>query len=375
MKHFILTSTVLAMFAMGAMPAVAADMAPPTPIEKPDPKAISPEAAMARGFDTWMRGEAVSRAQRHGVPSSVIAEIFPKVSFQSHILPKSDKGAQSEFKETFDEYLGKRVSEWRLRKGREMMQEHAKVLAEIEYRYGVPAHVIVALWGMETSYGHYAGKIPVVDALATLAYTAPQINPRRSDEFMTYFLDALKVLGRDYVSYDRFVGSWAGASGQVQFMPTNILTSAVDGDGDGKKDIWGNPYDIFASAAQLLLNKGWAKGERWGRYVALPSGFDKGAITTTVRKPKWRTLREWKRMGITQENGQPLPDADIKAFVVYADRDEYPNTRVILGYQNFITFFRWNRAYKFVVASGLISDHLRAHRGAVDAELARLKQR
>src|SRR5690606_7049335 len=176
---------------------------------------------------------------------------------------------QPEFAQTFGQYLSTRVSDDRIRKGRAMYARHRAFLDQLTERYGIPGQYLVAFWGLETNYGGYLGNMPTLDSLATLA-----CDPRRSDFFTTEFLTALRVMDREALQPGQMRGSWAGAMGHTQFMPSNYIRYAIDGDGDGRVDLWGSEKDALASGANFLSHLGWQRDQRWGREVRLPAGFD-----------------------------------------------------------------------------------------------------
>ena len=205
---------------------------------------------------------------------------------------------QPEFKLTWSEYLGRVVTEERVRRGRELFRENAALLSRTTGPHGVPPEVVVALWGVESNFGTRMGDFNVIAALATLAY-----NGRRSKYFRVELISALRVLAGGHVAFERMVGSWAGAMGQCQFMPSSFLALAIDGDGDGKRDIWGSRADVFASAANFLRKAGWRAGVRWGAElqpgkalagkgdrIVMPEGPGGRRYATSVN---FRAIRRW----------------------------------------------------------------------------------
>lgn len=255
---------------------------------------------------------------------------------------------QPEGRLTFAEYLKLVVPQSRVQRGRKLLAQHRTLLAEVSAKYGVPASVIVALWGVESDYGRRTGGFPVIGALATLAYDG-----RRGAYFRRELLNALQILGEGHIAPAQMTGSWAGAMGQSQFMPSSFLSRAVDHDGDGRRDIWTTHADVFASAANYLKHAGWRKGQLWGRRVTLPPGFDPALIDLKVVK----LLAAWQALGVRKANGQALPTVAFNASIVAPDGIEGP---AFLVYHNFRVFLKWNRSTYFGTAVGLLANQIEA---------------
>ena len=255
---------------------------------------------------------------------------------------------QPEFSLTYDEYMGRVVSPARVRKGRLRLARHADLLAKVEARYGVQPRFVVALWGIETDFGRLSGGFPVIAAVATLAYDG-----RRSAYFRRELFAALRILDEGHVTLERMTGSWAGAMGQNQFMPTSFARYAVDFDGDGRRDIWTSRADVFASAANYLARSGWRRGETWGHPVAPPEGFDPGLAGLESRRP----LGEWRRLGVRLADGHPLPAGDGDASLVLPAGAGGP---AFLVRHNFRVLLKWNRSTLFALAVGRLADRIAA---------------
>ena len=255
-------------------------------------------------------------------------------------------GAQPEFVQTFGQYLNARLSEDRIRRGRELYARHRAFLDQLTQRYGVSGQYLVAFWGLETNYGGYLGNMPTLDSLATLA-----CNPRRGDYFSTEFLTALRVMDRESLNPEQMRGSWAGAMGHTQFMPSNYMRYAVDGDGDGRIDLWGSEKDALASAANFLNQLGWQEGVRWGREVSLPSGFDYGLTGRSHTRP----VSEWAAQGVLTADGNALPAADIEASILVPAGHRGP---AFLIYDNFAVIMKWNRSESYALSVGLLADRI-----------------
>ncbi len=298
-------------------------------------------------------------ALTQGFKQNLIDESFASVKFHARAV-KADR-KQPEKVETLDTYLPKRVPSWKVKKARVLYKEHQEILTEIADDYGVQARFIVALWGLETNFGKFTGGYNVVSALSTLAYEG-----RREVFFKKQLWAALTILDEGHINIADMKGSWAGAMGQNQFMPTSFLAYAVDGDGDGKKDIWQNQVDIFASMANYLQKEGWDDELTWGRQVKLPQNFDISLAIpkNTGSRQNWlkawskteKTLAQWQALGIRRTDGTSLPKVEIKAALVFPD-DE--NGRAYLAYDNYKSLMHWNLSYYFVSSVGHLSDRIK----------------
>jgi len=219
-------------------------------------------------------------------------------------------------------------------------------LAEISEAYGVQSRFIVALWGIESDFGRVTGGFPVLDSLATLAFDG-----RRGAFFQDQLIQALRIVDDGHIQPDDMLGSWAGAMGQSQFMPSSFHSFAVDHDGDGRRDIWGTLPDVFASAANYLAEAGWKGDQTWGRQVRLPEGFDDALSGLDVTKP----LHEWQALGVRRSNGDDLPVAQLSASVVLPGGPDGP---AFLTYPNYRVLLKWNRSHYFATTVGQFADML-----------------
>ena len=260
---------------------------------------------------------------------------------------KADKN-QTEKKLTLDEYIPRAVPDWKVKQAKALYKEHYAELSRIGEEYGVQPRFIVALWGVESNFGKFTGNYPVIDALSTLAYDG-----RREAFFRKETMAALQILQEGHISVSDFKGSWAGAMGQCQFMPSSFLSYAADGSGDGKKDIWNTEADVFASAANYLSQSGWNDKFTWGRQVKLPQGFDMDLEGRVEGKEK--TLAEWNQLGITRYDGSSLPQVDVDAWLTAPDN---ANGRVYLVYNNYNVLMKWNRSYYFALAVSHLADRI-----------------
>lgn len=321
-------------------------------------KALHAKTLSEAGFNDYVV-ELKKEALNQGFSQALIDASFGEVKFHERAVAADRK--QPEKVETLDTYLPKRVPSWKIKKARELYKQHHDILTKIGNDYGVQPRFIVALWGLETNFGKFTGGYNVVSALATLAYEG-----RREVFFKKQLWAALTILDQGHITIDNMKGSWAGAMGQNQFMPTSFLAYAVDGDGDGKKDIWQNQVDIFASMANYLQKEGWNDDLTWGRQVKLPEGFDTSLAIpkNTGSRKNWlkawanteKTLAQWQVLGVRRTDGTNLPHVDIKAALVFPD-DE--NGRAYLAYDNYKSLMHWNLSYYFVSSVGHLSDHIK----------------
>ncbi len=321
-------------------------------------EATSKPELSEEGFEQYivkLKQEALAK----GFEQSLVDESFANVVFHKRAV-KADR-SQPEKVETLDTYLPKRLPDWKIKRARAKYKEHEALLTKISAEYGVQARFIVALWGLETNFGKIMGNYNVVSALSTLAYEG-----RREAFFKKQLWAALNILKEGHIEIDNMKGSWAGAMGQNQFMPTSFLGYAVDGDGDGKKDIWGNQADVFASMANYLKKEGWRSELTWGRQVKLPSDFDTSLAIPqrTGGRKNWlkawakteKTLAQWQALGVRRTDGTNLPQVDIKAALVFPDGEK---GRAYLAYDNYKSLMHWNLSYYFVSSVGHLSDHIK----------------
>ncbi len=254
--------------------------------------------------------------------------------------------SQPEFVQTFTRYTNSRISQAQIERGQSLLNEHSGLLSQVRDRFGVQPHYLVSFWALESNFGRATGGFTVIQALATLAY-----DPRRADFFRQELLTALQVIDEGHIEAQRMTGSWAGAMGQLQFMPSTFNRYAIDGDGDGRIDIWNSLPDVFYSAANFLSQSGWKGDERWGREVILPDNFDFGLSGTSVRK----TVNEWRELGIRQVNGSLLPVSELEGSVVLPAGADGP---AFLTYNNYRTTMVWNRSTFYALSVGHLADRL-----------------
>lgn len=283
-------------------------------------------------------------AREQGISDAVVQDVLGNAKQLERVI-SSDRN-QAEFTQTFADYYGRRVTPARVEKGRALLAKHRQLLERVQRDTGVPAHYLVAFWGLETNFGSYFGKIPVPDSLATLA-----CDTRRSTRFTAELMDALRIVDAGHVEPQRMVGSWAGAMGHVQFMPSVYLRYAQDGDGDGRRDLWDSIPDAMASAGNFLADLGWEPGLRWGREVRLPEDFDYALVGRNQPRP----LSDWVDAGITDAFGRQLPRLDLLASLVVPSGHDGP---AFLTYDNFDVIMRWNRSEFYALSVGRLADEI-----------------
>lgn len=293
-------------------------------------------------FAEWL-AELRSEALAQGISESLLDEALSTIEEPIPRVIELDQ-SQPEFVQTFSNYMNNRISQARIERGQTLLEEHSELFSRIAREYGVQAHYLVSFWALESNFGDFTGGFSVLNALATLAY-----DPRRSGFFRNELLTALKILDAGHISVENMSGSWAGAMGQCQFMPSTFDRYAVDGDNDGRIDIWNSLPDIFASAANFLSKSGWRPDERWGREVMLPQGFDFTQSGTGIRK----TVSEWNALGVKRADGSPLGNASLEGSIILPAGASGP---AFLAYNNFRTTMVWNRSTYYAISVGHLAD-------------------
>lgn len=294
-------------------------------------------------FTNWL-AEFKSEALAAGISKATLEKALTGVRPLSRSL-KSDRN-QPEKKRTLDDYLANAINSARIEKGRKLLRENWKLFTQTSDKYAVQSRFLVALWGIETNFGHNQGTVSIIQTLVTLAY-----DKRRGDYFRKELLNALRIIDREMIPLERMTGSWAGALGQVQFMPSVYLKYAVDFNRDGKIDIQKTRSDALASAANYLSRLGWEKGWTWGREVRVPSGFDPELSGLDYRL----RLSDWQKLGIRQTDGAALPKVEIRASLI---RPDGAGGRSFLVYDNYRLLLKWNRSHKFAIAVGMLADQI-----------------
>ena len=312
-------------------------------------------AAPPPPFNDWL-ATLRQEARDRGYSDELLSETLTDVSPLERVV-QADR-SQAELNPGFKRYLSTRLTPAMVRRGKEMSMEHGLVLGQVERKFDVQRRFLLALWGIETRYGRVTGNTPVFQALATLAW-----EPRRASYFRGELFDALTMVQRGHIEARSMTGSWAGAMGQTQFMPSSYLSYAVDFDGDGRRDIWKSTGDALASIANYLKGFGWNGDETWGREVKV-SAKAREAIASTIPKrtegcyalrnmTERRPLDEWQKAGVRQVGGGALPRAKLSAALV--DVGE----RTFLVYPNYDAILAYNCAHYYALTVALLSDRLR----------------
>ena len=299
----------------------------------------------AEDFNTWL-DELKTEAKHQGISQKTIDNTLIGIKPIPRVIELDRK--QPEFTLTFAEYLKRVVSDRRIAIGKSKLKQHEELLRQISSKYGVQSRYIVALWGIETDFGRITGGFPVISSLATLAYDG-----RRSRFFRKELLLALKIVDGGHILAKDMIGSWAGAMGQNQFMPSSFHAYAVDYDKDGSKDIWKTLPDIFASIANYLSKSGWRADQTWGRPVSLPENFSRKFLGRKLKKP----LSEWQQLGVRKLSGQDLPKGNLLSSIIRPEKGEIGPAFVI--YNNYEVILKWNRSNYFATAVGTLSDKIK----------------
>lgn len=288
------------------------------------------------------------QARQQGFDQATIDTAFDGIHFVDRVI-KSDRG-QLENKVTLDDYLARVLTPEKIAQGREYRQQYQNALQPIASASGVQSQYIVALWALESHFGKIQGKEEVVSALATLAFEG-----RREAFFTKELMAAVRIIQRQQITAADLKGSWAGAMGQSQFMPSSFLNYGKDGDGDGKIDIWNNLDDVFASIANYLQREGWRAGQGWGTEVTLPAGFD--AQQTGLKTGQAKTPGQWQQMGIQVIDPAKNRMPGERAWII---TPQDGGGRSFMVYDNFRTLMHWNRSYYFAISIGMMADAIAA---------------
>ncbi|MEW5982289.1 MAG: lytic murein transglycosylase [Acidobacteriota bacterium] len=306
-------------------------------------------------FDDWLaalRTEALGRGISERTVTAALGGIEPLP-----IVLERDR-AQAETTLTIEQYLRQRLTPRVVRTARDMAIRHRQMLGRVSAAYGVPASIVVAIWGLESNFGRFTGVRPTIATLVTLAYDG------RRSLFREELFSALRIIDEDGFGVDELRGSWAGAMGQPQFMPSSYLRYAVDYDRDGRRDIWATLPDVFASMANYLRANGWKTGVRWGRGVSLSKAVTlrvraavpargRGACEAVRSMSEARSVNEWRALGVKLANGSSLPASNMAASLVRVDRHAY------LVYQNYEALLSYNCAHPYALSVALLADRIR----------------
>lgn len=307
-------------------------------------------------FDVWLQ-DVREEALAKGISAATVKAALTDVTPVAQILERDR--TQAEFTETLRQYVTRRVTPAAVRLGRRRAADHRRLLTRLEARYGVPGRVVVAIWGLESSFGRFSGVRPLIPTLATLAY-----DHRRPALFRAELFHALEILDQQLIDLPRLKGSWAGAMGQPQFLPSSYLRFAVDEDGDGVRDIWRSMPDVFGSMANYLKAHGWNAGETWGREVRLPASqtalvaIDAAAPLRAAGCRAVRMLTEplplerWQALGVRRADGTALPRADMAGALLRTDSGTF------LVYANYEALLGYNCAHAYAMAVATLADRI-----------------
>ena len=307
---------------------------------------IPSQGAMADNhpFNAWL-GDFKIEATKKGISKKTLDDALTGLKPIPRVIELDRR--QPEFTLTFRDYMERMVNDRRIAKAQAMLSKNRKLLNEVSKKYGVQPQYLISFWGLETDFGRLAsGYFPVVGALATLAHDG-----RRGKFFRNQLINALRILDGGHIDLARMKGSWAGAMGHFQFIPTTFNAYAVDYDGDGKRDIWTNKKDAFASAANFLSNSGWKGDEIWGREVRVGDDFDFTNASLKIKKP----LAGWQALGVRRIDGRNLPKADVVASLLAPAGHVGPK---FLIYGNFRSTMRWNQSQFYALAIGYLADRM-----------------
>jgi membrane-bound lytic murein transglycosylase B len=304
-------------------------------------------AADDADFAVWLKALR-DEAARKGISARTIEDALTGLTPIQRVIELDRR--QPEVMLTFDTYISRVINDARIEAGRQRLRENIELLTRVSRRYGVQPRFIVALWAIETDFGRVTGGFPVIQALATLAYEG-----RRAAFFREELFNALRVAEKSGIPAREMRGSWAGAMGQSQFMPSSYLAYAVDFDGDGRADIWNSRPDVFASIANYLSKVGWRADETWGRAVRPTAALDPSMVDDRRLQNPPRPLASWQALGLRRTDGGALPARDLPAWLIQPGGAEGPS---FLVYANYRTLLHWNRSLFFATAVGYLADRI-----------------
>ncbi len=294
-------------------------------------------------FEAWKQG-LKPQILEQGVSEPLADELIESLKYIPRVVELDRR--QPEGTMTHEQYMKRVIPEWKVKKARKAYQNNINELTKASKKSGVASRFIVALWGKESNFGSITGGFHVPSALATLAFDG-----RRAKFFTKELLAAAKIIGEGHIGIDEMKGSWAGAMGHCQFMPSSFLRYAVDANSDGKKNIWGDKADIFASMGNYLAESGWIKDQTWGRQVKLTQPFENYQMGKAHKK----TLADWQALGVRRSDLTDLPNVDIQGYLIAPGGEK---GRIYLVYNNFDVLMRWNRSHYFATGVGYLADRV-----------------
>lgn len=346
MRQLIAASSVILLVACAEKP-TAADaqtlpVVPPAPAvisSAPVPGTDTPLVQPTQSFSEW-QADFRAQALKAGINPLVFDNAFAGITPDMSVI-KADR-SQPEFSRPVWEYLDGALSPLRVRNGQRLLEQNAELLGRIEQRYGVDRQALVSVWGMESNFGSFQGNKSVIRSLATLAYEG-----RRPEFAQSQLIAALKIIQEGDISPEKMLGSWAGAMGQTQFIPTTYETHAVDFDGDGRRDIWNSSADALASTAHYLQSSGWKQDQPWGFEVTLPAGFDYALADGAIKK----SVAEWQKLGV-KVSASAAGSEQLSAALLLPAGYRGPAFLVL---DNFRAILRYNNSSSYALAVGLLS--------------------
>jgi membrane-bound lytic murein transglycosylase B len=340
--------------------AAGAQEAPLPPAEPPAPAVVTDPRQAA--FQAWLNGEFRRQALAAGVRAETLDRELAGLTFNPRVVQldnaQPDRSATSQL--TFAGYMARHINGNRIGRGQRLRSDLAATLSGIEAKHGVPAEILLGFWGIETSYGAVTGNFDLVRSLATLAFEG-----RRRELFTGELIAALKLLDRGVIARGALVGSWAGATGQPQFLPSSYLAYAIDGSGDGLADIWNNPADTLASVANFVVGKGWKPGQPWAQRVYVPAELDRERVRNLTpvgecsgmnwRHSRWLTVGEFRKLGIQALGGSLPPDETLATLI----EPDGPGTGGYLTYGNYRAIMRYNCTNFYALTVTHLADAIR----------------
>ena len=302
-------------------------------------------------FEDWLI-YIENLALKEGISKDTINNSIKNITQNERVL-ELDR-SQPEFTLTLEKYLSNTTPASRVKKGKKLYKENKNILEKVSNEFGVQPRFLLALWGIETSFGKFTGSFNVIRSLSTLSHDL-----RRRDFFTEELINALKIINEGHIDAENMMGSWAGAMGHNQFMPSSFLSYAIDYNKDERKDIWTTLDDVFASSANYLSSSGWDNNLTWGREVITTKPINKDLITTSAKKIEIsKKLSEWSELGVLKANGEKLPNKNLDAYLVFPEGED---GKKFLVYENFKVIMKWNRSLFFGISVGTLSDMIEYH--------------
>jgi lytic murein transglycosylase len=307
------------------------------------PPPAPPTCRNTGSFETWLQGFR-KEALANGISRATVANVLDGMTMDPGVIARDRK--QGFFAQSFLAFSDKLVTQNRIQNGTARLRQHRDLFARVEKQYGVPGPVIAAFWGLESDFGAVVGKLPILRALATLAYDC-----RRPDMFRVEFMDALRIIDRGDLTPEEMIGSWAGELGQTQFLPSHYLKHAVDYDGDGRRNLITSIPDVIASSANFLVHLGWQRDQPWLDEVRVPANLAWEQADLAIQHPR----AKWAEWGVTRPDGAPLPSDSMPASLLLPMGRYGP---AFLGYENFQVYLKWNQSLNYCLTAAYLATRL-----------------